>query len=76
MTKWAGGCGIIVLDKESLFVRARPCVGAEIPPAGAPSGFDSAAGRGCAVCLFARCAAPLRMTQRVGCCGGGTILVS
>ena len=38
-------------------------VGAEIPPAGAPTGFDSAAGEGCIVRPFIRCAAPLRMTQ-------------
>ena len=40
-------------------------VGAEIPPAGAPSGFDSAAMFDCIICFFCGSAAPLRMTQWV-----------
>ena len=65
MTKWADCCvkdRIMVYVKESLFVLARPCVSAEIPPAGAPSGFDSAAMIDFIICFFCGSAAPLRMT--------------
>ena len=40
---------------------------AEIPPAGAPAGFDSAANNGCIVRPLVHHAAPLRMTQWADC---------
>ena len=52
--------------KVTLFIHAHYVLRtAEIPPAGAPSGFDFAAGRGCVARLSAHGAAPLRMTQWV-----------
>ena len=42
-----------------------PYTSAEIPPAGAPSGFDSAAFFDFIACFFDICAAPLRMTRGV-----------
>ena len=50
-----------------------PYTSAEIPPAGAPSGFDSAAFFDFIACFFDICAAPLRMTRGSVCCVGGTI---
>ena len=79
MTRWVSCC---IRDRkwsliETLWLSyARLCVSAEIPPAGAPSGFDSAAGRGGIAYLFACSAAPLRMTKWANCCVGGTILVN
>ena len=45
----------MVLGRDSLPVYARPCVSAEIPPAGAPPGFDFAAMFDCIICFLWFC---------------------
>ena len=67
---WIGRCAAVKSAASRLFggwgaFRGYALHECRDPACGRPCGVRLRGGQGCDVCLFARCAAPLRMTQRV-----------